>query len=170
MSAFEPREATLRDGRVVALRPLGPADEDAIVRAFDTLSGDTRYLRFMASVKEANRTRLRKALASFPVKGLSIGAWDTGGELVGSATFVVGQDPASCEFAITVREAWAGAGLGRVLMGAIIEAARSRGLKEMVGFVLAQNAGMLALARRMEFTVSVDPDDPGVRLCRLPLG
>jgi acetyltransferase len=166
---FTPTDATLRDGRGVHLRALTPADEEALVRAFDSLGSETRYMRFMASVKEANRARLRKALASFPQEGFSIAAVDGAGELVGSATYVIGNDPASCEFAITVREAWAGAGLGRVLMTALIEIARERGLREMVGYVLAQNRGMLALAQRLGFSVARDPDDPTVRTCRLAL-
>jgi hypothetical protein len=40
----------------------------------------------------------------------------------------------------------------------------------MEGFVLAANESMLGLARRLGFTVSRDPDDPAVRICRLPLG
>ena len=169
LPAFSPSDATLRDGRGVHLRAVTAADEDALVRAFDSLGSETRYMRFMASVKEANRMRLKKALESFPEKGFSIAAVDGAGELVGTATYVIGDDPASCEFAITVREAWAGAGLGRVLMAALIEAAGRRGLREMVGYVLAQNRGMLALAQRVGFTVSRDPDDPSVRTCRLPL-
>jgi acetyltransferase len=167
--AFSPSDVVLRDGRGVHLRAVTPDDEDAFVRAFDSLGSETRYMRFMASVKEANRARLKKALASFPQQGQSFAAVETAGEIVGTATYVIANDPTSCEFAITVREAWAGAGLGRVLMAALIEAARQRGLREMVGYVLAQNRGMLALAQRVGFTVSRDPDDPSVRTCRLLL-
>jgi acetyltransferase len=54
-------------------------------------------------------------------------------------------------------------------MRAMIDAASRRGLKQMEGFVLAVNQPMLRLASRMGFTVSRDPEDPSVRLCRLAL-
>ena len=54
-------------------------------------------------------------------------------------------------------------------MRELIEAARARGLRQMEGFVLADNAGMIDLARRLGFTVSSDPDDRTVAIARLAL-
>ncbi len=47
--------------------------------------------------------------------------------------------------------------------------ARRRGLKQMDGFVLAQNQPMLGLARRLGFRIEAGPGDPSVRICRLNL-
>ena len=44
------------------------------------------------------------------------------------------------------------------------------GAVRWAGFVLAANQPMLGLARRLGFTVTRDPDDPAVRICRLLLG
>jgi len=148
------------------------ADEAEILQAFDRLGADARYMRFMHTVREPNRERLRKVLASFPAGGVGIAATvpaADGFDIVGTATFVIGRDPATCEFAITTAADYGGAGLGRVLMTALIDAAKRRGLKEMEGFVLAANKPMLRLAARLGFTVSIDPDDPSVRVCRLRL-
>ncbi len=54
-------------------------------------------------------------------------------------------------------------------MRALIDAAKRRGLEEMEGFVLAENTPMLALAKRVGFSVARDPDDPAIRICRLAL-
>jgi acetyltransferase len=124
-------------------------------------------------VREPNTERLRKALASFPDNGLGIVATvpaADGYDIVGSAIYVIGEDRTRCEFAINVGSAFGGAGLARTLMTALIDSAGKRGLAEMDGFVLAANQPMLGLARRLGFTVSRDPDDPAVRICRLPLG
>jgi acetyltransferase len=83
--------------------------------------------------------------------------------------FVVLPDRSRCEFATTVSAAFAGAGLARTLMSLLIDAARRRGLKEMEGFVLAENQSMLGLARRLGFTIAPDPDDRALRICRLAL-
>ena len=169
---FEPRNLALRDGRAVHVRAIVPADEEEILQAFERLSSESRYLRFMHSVREANRKRLRDTLFAFPEKGLAIAATipaDDGLDIVGAATFIVGPGPQECEFAISVADDWGGAGLGRALMTALIEAARRRGLREMTGFVLAENQPMLRLAERLGFASARDPDDFTVRICRLAL-
>jgi acetyltransferase len=170
---FEPLDIKLRNERVVHVRAIVPSDEEEILQAFERMSSQSRYMRFMHSVREANRKRLREVLASFPGKGLAIAATipaADGIDIVGSATFIIGPGPETCEFAINVAQAWGGAGLGRELMTALIDAARRRGLREMDGFVLAENQPMLRLAARLGFAVARDPDDYAVRVCRLTLG
>jgi RimJ/RimL family protein N-acetyltransferase len=170
---FTEFDACLRDGRTVHIRAMRPADEAELLQAFDRMSDDARYMRFMRSVREPNVERLRAALASFPDHGLGIVATvptADGIDIVGSAIYVIGKDRTRCEFAINVGSAFGGAGLARTLMTALIDSAARRGLAEMEGFVLAANQSMLGLARRLGFAVSRDPDDPAVRVCRLPLG
>jgi acetyltransferase len=171
-SGFTEFDARLRDGRAVRIRAMRPSDEAEILQAFGRLGADARYMRFMHAVREPNLERLRKVLASFPGGGLAIAATvpaADGFDIVGTATFVIGSDPAACEFAITAAADYGGAGLGRVLMTALIDAAKRRGLREMEGFVLAANKPMLRLAARVGFSTSPDPDDPSVRICRLRL-
>jgi RimJ/RimL family protein N-acetyltransferase len=171
-SGFTDFDITLRDGRAVHLRAVRSSDEAELLQAFDRLSADARYMRFMHTVREPNVDRLRKALASFPESGIGIVATvpaADGIDIVGSAIFVIGSDPSTCEFAISVAAEYGGAGLGRTLMTALIAAAKRRGLTEMEGFVLAANKPMLRLAARLGFTNSRDPDDPTVRICRLRL-
>lgn len=156
----------MRDGRTVLLRALLPTDEGEILQAFERLGPDARYMRFMAPKRHVDQKRLHAVLESFPEKGMTIAAVvpaPDGIDIVGSATYIV-EDPASCEFSITVSEAYAGAGLGRKLMEALIEAAKARGLAQMKGFVLAQNRPMLALAERVGFTVARDPEDFSVKI------
>jgi len=171
-SDFTAVDITLRDGRAAHIRTMRPVDEAEILQAFDRLSADARYMRFMRVVREPNLAQFRKILASFPERGLgivaSVPAAD-GIDIVGTAILVLGSDPSTCEFAITIAADYGGAGLGRTLMTALIDAAKRRGLEEVDGFVLAANKPMLRLAARVGFSVSPDPDDPSVRICRLRL-
>jgi len=172
-SGFTDFDIALRDGRVVHIRAMRSADEAELLQAFDRMSADARYMRFMRSVREPNVDRLRKALASFPASGIGIVATvpaADGIDIVGSAIFVIGSDASTCEFAINVAADYGGAGLGGTLISALIDAAKRRGLKEMEGFVLAENKPMLRLATRLGFTNSPDPEDRTVRICRLQLG
>jgi len=171
-SGFTDCDATLRDGRIVHLRTIRAADEAELLQTFDRLSPDARYMRFMHAMREPNLERLRKTLASLPERGASIVATvpaADGIDIVGSATYMVESDPTKCEFAITVQADYGGTGLGRTLMTALIDLAKRRGLKTMEGFVLAENASMLGLARRVGFAVARDPDDASIRICILQL-
>jgi acetyltransferase len=166
-------DVILRDGRVAHLRPSGPADEAEFLQAFERMSNDARYMRFMRVVREPDVARLRSVLASFPEGGVGIVATvpaADGIDIVGSAVAVFAADRVRCEFAITVAAAYGGSGLATALMKALIAETTRRGLKEMEGFVLSQNSSMLRLARRLGFRIETDPDDPTVRVCRLALG
>jgi len=169
---FTEIDVTLRDGRAVHVGAMRAADEAEILQAFGRMSADARYMRFMHAVREPNLERMRKVLASFPERGLGIVATAPaadGIDIVGSAIFVLGIDSSTCEFAITIAADYGGAGLGRTLLTALVEAAKRCGLKEMEGFVLAANKPVLGLAARVGFSVSRDPDDPTLRICRLHL-
>ncbi|MDM0109717.1 GNAT family N-acetyltransferase [Variovorax sp. J22R24] len=166
-------DVTLRDGRVVHLRASCLADEGELLQAFERMSQEARYMRFMHVVREPNRDRLRSVLASFPECGIGIVATvpaDDGIDIVGSTIAVFGSDRTRCEFAISVASRFNRAGLATVLMTALIDEAHRRGIKEMEGFVLSENEPMLRLAKRLGFKVKLDPDDASVRICRLTLG
>ncbi len=171
-SGFAQFDFSLRDGRIVHIRAMRPSDEAEFLQAFERMSAEARYMRFMRVMGEPNIQRLRKALAGFPESGLGIVATvpaDDGIDIAGSAMFLLGNDPASCEFSTTVANAYGGQGLGRALMTTLIAAAKQRGLREMEGFVLANNQPMLKLASRLGFNIAPDPDDALVRICNLNL-
>ena len=88
-------DTTLRDGRTVSIRAVGPADEVEIVQAFERMSPDARYMRFMRAVREPKLDRLRKALASFPEEGIGLVATvpaADGIDIVGSAIAILAGD------------------------------------------------------------------------------
>jgi len=170
MEAFD---ITLRDGRTAHVRAIEREDEAEFLQAFERMSDDARYMRFMRVVREPNLTRLRALLASFPQDGIGVVATTPaadGIDIAGSAIAVFGPDRTGCEFAITVDARFGGAGLATALMTALVDEARRRGLKDMEGFVLAQNLPMLRLARRLGFRIAPEPGDTSVRICRLALG
>ena len=171
ISGPEP-DITLRDGRVVHVRSLRPADEAELLQTFGRMSEDARYMRFMRVVREPNLERLRQALASFPEHGIGLVATvpaADGVDIVGSTIATIESDPGTCEFAINVDSKFGGSGLATALLNMLIDAARNRGLKLMEGFVLAENQPMLRLAKRLGFTIAPDPEDRTVRTCRLRL-
>jgi GNAT superfamily N-acetyltransferase len=169
---FTEFDTTLRDGRGVHIRAMHPTDEAEMLQAFERMGADARYMRFMRVVREPNLERLRKTLASLPEDGIGIVATvpaADGVDIAGSAIAVIGSNRMSCEFAITVASDFGGVGLATWLMTALIAAAKQRGLKEMDGFVLSVNRPMLGLASRLGFSITTDPEDATIRICRLRL-
>ena len=62
-----------------------------------------------------------------------------------------------------------GSGLARALMQRILDAARTRGYREIEGAVLRENPRMLKFCEAMGFTILPNPDDPGERIARREL-
>ena len=148
-----------------------PTDEKELLQAFERMPDEAPLHALHAVRSRANLQRLREALDSFPEGGSGIVATvpaDDGTDIVASAVFFVGEDATTCEFAITVQSSFGGVGLATTLLTALIDAARTRGLKTMEGFVLKVNAPMLRLAQRLGFSIAPDPDDS--RSTHLPLG
>ena len=61
-----------------------------------------------------------------------------------------------------MRSDWKGRGLGHALMRKMIDYARSKGIRELFGYVLRENETMLAMSRELGFTVTGSDEGPGV--------
>lgn len=169
---FAPIVATLRDGRRFTLRSIRPDDKGELQEAFERLSWEARYTRFMAPMNELSRAMLERILHPVPGRELALVAIAGEGsdeDIVGSALYVADAGNETCEFAIVVADDWHGVGLASRLMRELIQAARAHGLKRMEGFVLARNRPMLNLARRLGFEVISSSEGPTVELVRLDL-
>jgi acetyltransferase len=152
----------LFDGTEVTIRPIRPQDAAMEQEFVRHLSDDSRYYRFMQTLRELSPRKLEymtsidydrhmALVATVPRSGVEIE--------IAVARYVVSPDGASCEFAIAVDDAWQGSGVAGILMAALMDAARLGGLKTMEGFVLAGNHKMLKFARQLGFTSHRDLGD-----------
>ena len=169
-----PHGMVLRDGRAVSLRAITETDAPAIQRAFDLLSSESRYNRFLQHRKQLDPAALARGVRPRPGQDFILVATvpQPGGfAIVGGAQYVRASpnDDSTCEFAITVAEDWRAGGLARAMLCALLHRARRDHYQAMVGLVLADNAPMLALARRLGFGVqpSSEGDTVVQVLCRL---
>lgn len=150
------RTRRLYDGSEVTIRPIRPQDASMEQDFVGHLSEDSRYYRFMGHLRELPQRKLEYLTAIDYDRHMALVAtvMRDGRELeIGVARYVVDPDGAGCEFAIAVDDAWQGSGAAGLLMAALMDAARARGLKTMEGFVLATNHKMLKFARQLGFTV-----------------
>jgi acetyltransferase len=160
------------DGPAVTLRPIRPEDaeiEQAFVRA---LSPSSRYFRFMDTLRELTPAMLVRFTQIDYDREMAFVATvrDRGAEReIGVCRYVTNPDGDSCEFALVVSDEWQRRGLGRRMMAQLIEVARARGLREMIGHVLADNRPMLALCEDLGFKSAPSSDEPQVRRVVLAL-
>jgi acetyltransferase len=79
--------------------------------------------------------------------------------IVGLAQYVASPGERWADVAIVVTDAWQGAGLGRMLFGALVNHAERQGFKRLRGEALADNEPILALTRRYGFSVRPHPEE-----------
>jgi RimJ/RimL family protein N-acetyltransferase len=166
-AAYRPRRLQLRDGRVVTLRAISPADAPEIAQAFERLSAESRYSRFMQHKRRLDPAALDRGVRPRPGRDFAFVATipaPDGFDIVGAAQYVRVEegDPSTCEFAITVAEDWRGSGLATQLLASLVRRARRDAYTRMEGAVIAGNSPMLALARKLGFTAQPMPDDATV--------
>jgi acetyltransferase len=159
---------TLPDGSAATLRPIRPSDME-LERAFvRNLSPQSKFKRFLSELRELSPDQLYRFTHPDHAREAAyvvIRSTVAGEEEIGVGRFVVaGDDGETCEFAVTVADAWQGKGVGGHLMRALLRDARARGLKRMEGYVLGANTPMLEFVRRQGFEVKFGADDPTVRL------
>lgn len=167
------RHCHFADGTPWTLRPIRPEDAEALQRFVRGLSTETRYMRFISTLRElpphllarytqidydrevaliATVSQANPAHRNFPHE-----------TLIGLAHFLRNADDNGAEYALVIADAWQRRGLGPALMRALVAAAREQSLDHLEGQVLATNKAMLGLMQRLGFTNEADPDEPTLR-------
>lgn len=160
------------DGTPVHIRPIRPEDAGLETEFVSKLSPETRYFRFMNTVKELAPAMLaRLTQIDYDREMAFIATTDNQGTEIeiGVCRYAVNPDRDSCEFAVVVADDWQHRGLARKLMSLLIDTARSRGLKYMNGVFLANNERMLRFVQGLGFALSKDPEDNALVEGVLPL-
>ncbi|KJV29490.1 acetyl-CoA synthetase [Aquitalea magnusonii] len=156
------RSATLNDGMKVTIRPVRPEDAEMQQEFVRTLSDESRYNRYMSSIKQLSQTMLVRFTQLDYDREMALAMTcetENGEEQQAVARFITDPDNEGCEFALEVADKWQGKGIGYILMNALFDAAREQGLTVMRGEVLAGNKGMLKLMHKLGFTVETHPED-----------
>ena len=155
------------DGRIITIRPIRPEDAELEQEFVKSLSDESKYSRFMDTLRELTQAMLARftqidydremaLIATLPGEG--------GKEVqIGVARYVTNPDGETVEFALAVTDDWQKHGIGRKLMTALIESARLKGYRAVVGDVLAMNTKMFRLMASLGFTIHPHPEDPAVK-------
>jgi len=82
-----------------------------------------------------------------------------GDAMYGVVRVWIDPDDVAAEFSVIIDDNCRGEGLGRRLMAGIIEYLTTRGVLQIYGTVLPENAGMLKLAERLGFSQKLNSRD-----------
>jgi acetyltransferase len=170
------------DGQFYTIRPIQSEDADRLQSFVRALSEESRYFRFISTLSELTPRMLvrytqvdyDRELALVAVVGPDDASPDAGAQpqqerIVGVVRYLLNPDRESCEFAVAIADDWQGKRLGSTLMRAIVEAARSKGLKRIEGYVLSSNSKMLGMMSYLGFTIETDREDPTMKIVWMAL-
>jgi acetyltransferase len=152
-------------GMQITVRPIRPEDEDAHRAFVAANTAEDLRLRFFGAVRSFDHSQLaRMTQIDYDREmALVISRKNEDGthETLGVARAIADPDNETAEFAVAARSDMKGRGFGKLLLVRIIDYARKRGTKWMIGEALRENAGMIALARQTGFEMT-RTEDPGV--------
>jgi acetyltransferase len=161
---------SLLDGTRVSIRPLKPEDGKLYPDFFSEVTAEDRRLRFFGPLAELSQEMIDRFTHYDPKTAMAfIAIDDSTGKMLGVVRLHDDPDGKGAEFAVTVRSALKGHGLGYLLMQHIIEYARAKKLATVHGEVLAENTTMLKMAEELGFEVHDELMERGIKRVSLTL-
>lgn len=154
------RTVLIRRGRSVLLRPIRPEDEPLQEELFSTFSEETKRFRFFGPVKESHEMLARYTQIDYDREMAIIAELSEGGKkkMAGVVRLIADPYNETAEYAIVIGDPWHKLGLGTVMTRYILEIARARGIKKVYAYVLEDNASMLNLSRKFNFSSHREED------------
>lgn len=164
------RHHVLRDGTHILTRPLEPDDAALYPEFVAHIAPEDSRLRFFSAVKELSDQRIHELTHLDYERAMAFIAFDEANcQMLGVVRLHLDADRRGGEFAVIVRSAFKGHGLGWMLMQRMIEYARMIGLARIHGQVLAENTTMLRMCAALGFHVDDDPTGRGIKRVTLDL-
>ena len=149
---------TSRDRRTVILRSITSKDKRIEKELIDGLSIQSSRYRFFHVIKEATEEMVNQFCDIDYKNEIAILAeYNSNGKTrnVGVVRLFIDPNLQTGEFAILVADKFQDSGLGTKFMEALINMARKKGLKSIYGIVMAENSGMLTMAKEFGFSLGV---------------
>ena len=151
------KEHRLTDGRTVTLRLAGQGDVPAITRLYLELPPSSFYRRLFTA-RPAPRLVARFAGLRSGTACVVAASPAAPGRLVAEARYVQ-VAPGTGELALAVLDGYQGAGLGSLLLDALVERARDDRLDRLRAVVLLENTPMLRLLQHYGWVLAAPTED-----------
>jgi acetyltransferase len=158
------REITDRNGKSYLMRPIKPEDASGIQEAIASSDPEDVRMRFFSGLRQLPDILAKRLTQIDYDREMAFTlVEDIDGTQRGAGVVRLALDPDRTrgEYAVMVRSDRIGTGLGLRLMQEIIAYARSIGVKQVFGDVLAENTRMLNMCAELGFERTGSPE-PGV--------
>ena len=154
------------------VRPLKPEHGALYPDFIANVTAEDLRMRLFTPVAHLTGDMIERFTHYDPQTAMAFIALDERGRMLGVARLHDDPDGSGGEFAVLVRSALKGHGLGWTLMQHIIDYAKQKGLATVHGEVLAENLTMLQMCKELGFGIADEPDEAGVKrvTLRLALG
>jgi RimJ/RimL family protein N-acetyltransferase len=143
----------LRDGTVVRVRSMQPADAEALVRFHESLAAETTRMRFFTVHPHLTASETTRFTTVDHADREAFVA-EVDGEIIGVGRFERGEDRDEGEVAFVVADAWQGRGVAPMLLALLVHHARALGLRRLVAQTLTDNHPMLKVFSRSGLPMS----------------
>jgi RimJ/RimL family protein N-acetyltransferase len=153
-------EYRTRRGDVVCIRPLRPDDREREIAYINSLSERSRHFRLFTPLRTLPRHLVEQLMdVDYRQRMAFVATTHRSGseQIVGVARYGVADEQDAAEFAVSVADAWQRCGVAGALMKQLSRYAGEQGIRRLTGLILPDNRAMIALARRLGFTVRYDP-------------
>ncbi|WP_134732159.1 GNAT family N-acetyltransferase [Amycolatopsis nivea] len=159
MSADQPARVLLADGQVGLVRPLGPADTEAVLRLHTDLGERDRYFRFFGPLPSTVDRLAAEIAGTSDECHTAVGCF-LGEQLAGVAHCErIGQS-ADAEIALVVDGHRRTHGIATLLLEHLAAAARAHGISRFVAEVLAENAKVIRVFAELGLPYEIDHEGP----------
>ncbi|HZS68658.1 MAG TPA: GNAT family N-acetyltransferase [Burkholderiales bacterium] len=160
------------DGTPITIRPITAADFGLEQEFVSRLSPASGYQRLMSARPLSAEEIRRFTDIDYEHEMALIATTSVDGRerQIGVARYVKDESAAGdAEFAIVLSDDWQARGLGTKLLASLLAAARAQGVRRVVATTLSPNNAMLALARRLGFTLAPNSAAPSITNLTLEL-
>jgi acetyltransferase len=164
------REEHLSSIGNLKLRPIRPEDAPPLAELIADLGPEDARFRFFTPVRSFDPSALARFTQIDYDREMAFVAFADvqPDRLLAVVRLAADPDNVRAEFALVVRSDMHRRGLGRLLLAHLIEYARSRGISELFGDVLAENRPMLALCSQLGFITSATESSDVLRATLAP--
>ncbi len=143
------------------IRPIRPEDAATLLRFAEKISPEDARMRFFSAWRTLPAQQLARLTQIDYDRAMALVMIEPASrEFAGVARFFADPDNETAEFAVIVRTDLKGHGLGRFLTERLLDYARARGIREIHGQVLRENAAMLGFCKELGFSLKAEEGAP----------
>lgn len=150
------------EGIDIFIRPIRPEDAPLMKTMFENLSPQSVYYRFFRPMRELPMSMLQKfTQIDYDREIAMVALHDRNGEeeMLGVARVIAELNLKDAEFSVLVADKWHGKGIGAELLKRCLKAMQRQNIEKVWGIVLPENTKMVALGRKLGFTVKRIPGE-----------